>query len=249
MTDLARGADLIARARYAVALTGAGISTESGIPDFRGAGGVWSRYDPEEFSLPSFLGRASARRKYWAWEREFDAVLQAARPNRAHLALAELERRGTLRCVITQNVDGLHQAAGSEEVIELHGSAQRVICTRCEREIARAEAMARLAEGHGELRCEFCAGDLKPGVVLFGEPMPMGPTRRAFDEAESADLFLAIGSSLVVHPAAALVPAARAAGAALMVINLTPTPYDELADVVLHSPAGETLAALVGPDR
>ena len=244
MTDpIARVAALLAASRRAVALTGAGISTESGIPDFRGAGGVWTRYDPEEFSLPSFLGRSSARRAYWAWELTFEEVLLAAAPNPAHRALADLEARGRLRCVITQNIDGLHHAAGSRDVIELHGTAHRIDCLACGREVPRAEVIGRIHAGDVEPRCD-CGGLLKPRVVFFGEAMPATATTRAFAEAETADLLLAIGSSLVVAPAAHLVPAARRAGARLVVVNLTPTPYDDLADVIIRTPAAAALAGI-----
>lgn len=242
---LGRAARLVAGARRIVALTGAGISTESGVPDFRGAAGMWSRYDPEMFSYPNYVRDADARRAYWRWSREFWPTVEAARPNAAHAALAALERAGRLRCVVTQNVDGLHAAAGSRDVVEIHGNGTRVRCLSCGEERPRGEIQARLALGEDDPRCASCGGILKTCAVLFGEPMPAGPTSRAFDEASSCDLLLAVGSSLVVNPAARLVPTAKQAGAAVVIVNLERTVYDPIADVTVRGTAGDALAAIV----
>ncbi len=240
-----RAAALIAASSRGVALTGAGISTESGVPDFRSSGGVWSRYDPDEFSYPRFVSNPTARRKYWRWGMEFYPAVRDARPNGGHLALAELERRGKLRCLITQNVDGLHQRAGSREVVELHGNALTVGCLSCPKQWPREEVHRWLHDGVEDPRCDACGGLLKPRTISFGQTMPEAETRRAFGEAAAADLFLAVGSSLVVFPAAALVPAAREAGASLILVNLTPTGYDGLADVVIAGKAGDVLPRIV----
>lgn len=244
--SIAAAARLVAAARRTVALTGAGISTESGVPDFRSPTGVWSKYDPEEFSYQNFVARAEARRKYWRWSREMYPAMRDAEPNRGHLALAALERRGLLRCVITQNIDGLHQRAGSTDVIELHGNAMRVGCLGCGREWPRAEVERWMVEeGVAEPTCDACGGPLKPKTISFGQAMPEAETRRAFMEAQAADLLIAIGSSLVVFPAAALVPAAKQGGAGVIVVNMTPTDYDEIADVVLRGKAGKMLPAVL----
>lgn len=237
-------AALIRAARRAVAFTGAGLSTESGIPDFRSPGGVWSKYDPEEFSYPRFCASAEARQKYWQFGLEFYPLLRDAAPNAGHLALAELERRGRLRCVITQNIDDLHRKAGSRDVIELHGNATRVACLQCEAAWPRDVVQARLLAGEWDPRCERCGGLIKPTTISFGQAMPEPETSRAFTEARAADLMLVVGSSLQVFPAAELVPTAKRAGARVVLVNLQPTPYDGIADVVIHGRAGETLAAI-----
>ncbi|HEX5505007.1 MAG TPA: Sir2 family NAD-dependent protein deacetylase, partial [Thermomicrobiales bacterium] len=221
---IARLAALIAKARYLVAFTGAGVSTESGIPDFRSPGGIWNRYKPIDYQ--TFLVSEEARREYWRRGKNTYAVIRAARPNPAHLALVELERRGTLRCLITQNIDGLHAAAGSspERTIELHGTAHRVYCMDCGAATSRDEVIARLEAGEAIPACLRCGGMLRSGTVAFGEPLPREPWRRAVAEARQSDLFLVIGSSLVVNPAAHLPLLAADAGADLVIVNQTPTP-------------------------
>jgi NAD-dependent deacetylase len=243
--DIQRAAALIAGSRRVVALTGAGISTESGVPDFRSPTGVWSRYDPDEFSYPRFVASIDARRKYWSWGKEFYPQIRDAQPNGGHRALAELERRRKLKCLITQNVDGLHQRAGSADIIELHGNALTVACLECAKEWPREEVHGWLMGGIEEPRCDDCSGILKPKTISFGQPMPEAETRRAFAEAAECDLLLAIGSSLAVFPAAALVPAAKQAGARVILINLTRTDFDPLADVVIAGKAGEVLPQIV----
>jgi len=243
--DIQRAAAMIGASRRLVALTGAGISTESGIPDFRSPTGVWSRYDPQEFSYPRLVASAEARRNYWRWGKEFYPQIRDAQPNGGHRALAELERRRKLRCVITQNVDGLHQRAGSADVIELHGNAMTVGCLGCAKEWPREEVHNWLLGGVDDPACDSCGGILKPKTVAFGQEMPEAETRRAFAEAAACDLLLAIGSSLAVFPAAAVVPAAKQAGARLILINLTRTDFDSLADVTIAGRAGELLPRIV----
>jgi NAD-dependent protein deacetylase/lipoamidase len=243
---LDRAAELVAAGRV-VAFTGAGVSTESGIPDFRSPTGLWARYDPEDFSYPSFMRSEEARGRYWAVGRELYAAIRAAAPNPAHHALVVLDRLGLLDCVITQNVDDLHQRAGLEpaKVIELHGNATRVRCLACGSCYLRDEIQERLVAGETVPPCQACGGILKPLTVLFGEPMPGGAVERAEARARGAGCFLVVGSSLAVYPAAYVPTYAKEAGARLVVINLTPTRLDHVADVVLDGSAGAMLAGLV----
>lgn len=236
---------LLGRSRRIVAFTGAGISTESGIPDFRGPRGVWARFDPDEFSLPNFLRSVHARRRFWQFAAELGALLAAARPNAGHLAIAELERRGTCSGVITQNIDRLHQRAGSRRVIELHGDAETAVCMTCGAELPSSALPERAARNDGDPRCPRCSGILKPRTVLFGEALPEKALAQAEKLARKSDLLLVVGSSLAVQPAASLVPMAHRSGAAVVIVNLDATPSDGLAEVVLHGRAGELLPRLV----
>lgn len=237
-----RAADLLASARAGVALTGAGVSAESGIPTFRGEGGLWTRYDPVKVaSIDSFLEDPAA---YWRVARERGPAVLAARPNPGHHALAALERAGHLVAVVTQNTDGLHQDAGNRRVIELHGSGRTVRCKECGSVEPRAEVQARLAREMPP-RCRQCGGIfLKPTVVLFGEAMPVAAVEEAFALARAADVMLVVGSSLVVYPAAHVPLAAVESGAALIVVNAEPTPLDRLATVVVNGRSGEVLPEL-----
>jgi NAD-dependent deacetylase len=243
---LERAADLIAGGRV-VAFTGAGVSTESGIPDFRSATGLWARYDPDDFSFPNFLRSDEARARYWTVGRELYAAIRAAEPNAAHRALVTLEHLGLLDCVITQNVDDLHRRAGTapERLIELHGNATCVRCLDCDRRYPRDLIQARLETGERVPACEACGGILKPLTVLFGEPMPAEAVRRAEERARAAGCFLVVGSSLAVYPAAYMPAYAQESGARLVVVNLTPTRLDQAADVVLPGEAGPILTSLV----
>ena len=238
-------AALISGSRHAVAFTGAGMSTESGIPDFRSPGGIWTKYDPEEFSYQNFISKEANRKKYWRWSREFYPTVRDAKPNAGHLALAELESRGLLHSVITQNIDDLHRRAGNRDIIELHGNGTRVGCLMCGKQWSRAEFQSRLEAGDDDPRCDNCNGLTKPRTISFGQSMPEPETTRAFEEATRCDLLITVGSSLVVFPAATLVPTAKESGARLILINLEPTPYDAIADVVIHAKAGESLSAIV----
>ena len=238
--ELAAG--LLRDARHLVAFTGAGISTESGIPDFRGPQGLWRRYRPIEYQ--EFLGNPEARREYWRRKVEQYPALRDARPNAGHLALARLHAGGLLQTVITQNIDGLHQKAGvpPERVIEIHGSEAYVVCVACGR---RHEWSAVLERFDGDCpRCDSCRGWLKPATISFGQPMPPEETRRAFAEAASADLLLVVGSSLQVYPAASIPAETRRAGGAVVIANNEPTAQDGLARLVLRGQAGEILQAL-----
>ena len=242
-----RAADILAGARHAVALTGAGVSAESGIPTFRGEGGLWTQYDPVKVaSIDSFLADPAA---YWRVSRERGAVALAARPNPGHEALAAMERAGRLVALITQNTDGLHQASGSKRVIELHGSSRTVQCLECGRTEPRAEVQKRL-DVELPPHCRGCGGTLlKPTVVLFGETMPVQAVTEAFALARDSDVMLVVGSSLVVYPAAEIPLEAVRSGARMLVVNAEPTPFDRLAEVVIHGRSGEILpqlAALIG---
>ena len=241
-TGLERAARLIAAARRGVAFTGAGISQESGIQTYRGKGGLWNTTNPNTSSIDFFVNDPGA---YWRVARERGERLLAARPNAAHEAIVELERRGNLLAVVTQNVDGLHLLAGSKDVIELHGNGREVVCLDCGNREPRSHVQARLEE---ELppRCPRCGGiHLKPAAVFFGEAMPAEATGHAFRLAEECDLMLVVGSSLVVYPAAQVPLVAHDAGAPLVILNAEPTPFDKLATVILRGRAGDLLPELV----
>jgi len=247
LSPLQRAAQILSRSKNLVVLTGAGISTESGIPDFRSPGGIWTKYDPEEFTYQNFVSNPAHRERYWKMSLDIHPVLAGAEPNAAHRAVAELERQGRLRAVITQNIDGLHQRAGSsaDHVIEIHGTALAVVCLSCGDRTSREEVQDRVTAGEAAPECRLCAGILKPATISFGQAMPERETALAFEHAENADVFLVIGSSLVVHPAATLPVRAVESGAELVIVNLEPTPYDRLASVVLRGKAGETMSSLL----
>jgi NAD-dependent deacetylase len=224
-----------------VALTGAGVSTESGIPDFRSASsGLWARHDPMEVaSIEGF--RRDPRRFYDFWGERIDA-LGAARPNATHRVLAALERAGIVRAVITQNIDGLHQDAGSARVLEVHGSVRRARCVECHMPSPREHVDERVRRGRVPV-CARCGGLVKPDVVLFGEDLP--PVFAEADElARGSDVLLVLGSSLEVHPVAGLVPEAQEAGAFVAIINREPSRYDPLADLVIQAELGPTMTEL-----
>jgi NAD-dependent deacetylase len=238
-----RAAELLSAARKGLALTGAGVSAESGIPTFRGEGGVWTKYDPVKVaSIDAFMHDPAA---YWSVSKERGAIALAARPNPGHYALAALESAGMLAGIVTQNTDGLHQDSGCRRVIEIHGSSRTVQCLDCGTREQRADVQARL---NVEMppRCRMCGSTfLKPTVVLFGEPMPMPAVQEAFTLAREADVMLVVGSSLVVHPAADIPVAAVRSGARLIVVNAEPTPFDSLAEVVIHGRSGEVLPEIL----
>ncbi len=240
-------ADLLTDAKHAVVLTGAGISTESGIPDFRSAGGVWEEFDPMEVaSMNTFL---STPERFWRFHRPRIDALTGVAPNRAHLAVAELQRRGIVRGLITQNIDGLHARAGSTDVIEVHGGLDRGVCLRCDERISITELTARAdAQADGVPRCGSCEFPMKSGVILFGEALPPAAIDAAFDHAEQADVMLVIGSSLLVAPVSGLPATVLARGGKLAILTESETPYDDRCTVRLTGRAGvqmtEVLAAL-----
>jgi len=237
----------LADAQRIVVLTGAGISTDSGIPDFRGPNGVWTR-DPEAaklVTLDSYVADPAVRRRAWLSRRDHPAW--SAEPNAAHRALVDLEGTGRLRAIVTQNIDGLHQRAGSDPdlVVEIHGTLYEVECLNCDRRTGMAETLRRVAEGEPDPDCRSCGGILKSATISFGQQLDRRTLLRAATAAADADFFLAVGTSLTVQPAAGLLEVAARAGARLVIVNASPTPYDRLADAVLREPIGEVLPALV----
>ena len=245
--------ELLATSSRIVAFTGAGISTESGIPDFRSPGGVWTRYDPRDFTFDRYVESAEVRANAWAMRREFFA--QPIAPNPAHLALARLARAGRMLGVVTQNIDGLHQLAGSPDVVELHGTAREVMCIGASPEQGMPDgcgftapytwAFERLDAGDIDPACPSCRGIVKSATVSFGQVLFPGVVDAALEMVSSADLLLTVGSSLQVYPAADLPVAAVRAGAALAIVNDEPTPLDDLAELVIRGRAGEVLAPAV----
>lgn len=228
-------------AQYAVVLTGAGVSTDSGIPDFRSPdSGLWTRVDPEVIaSVEGFRSDPQGFYEFWTWR--FNK-LKDARPNATHHLLAGLERQGMIQSVITQNIDGLHRDAGSQAVREVHGTYRRGVCVACGHTVP-IEAVFEQVEAQGLPYCQRCDGLMKPDVVLFGEMLP-DALLDAEADAERADLMLALGSSLEVHPVAGLVPRAKQGGARVAVVNRDPTPYDDLADSAIHADLDSVVRAL-----
>ena len=238
---LMEAATLLGQSRSGVAFTGAGVSAESGIPVYRGEGGLWTKFDPYKVAHIETFRRDPSQ--YWSYSRDHRRT--DAQPNAAHRAVVDLERRGNLRAVITQNTDGLHQTAGSRRVIELHGSSHSVVCLDCEQRFPRAD-VDRMNREHCPPSCPSCGGGyLKPTVVMFGEALPTDALQEAQSLAMAADVVLIVGSSLQVYPAAGIPRLAREYGAQLCIINAEPTPFDALAAVVIHGKAGEILPAIV----
>ena len=238
--------EMLHAARRVVVFTGAGISTESGIPDFRGPNGTWARMKPIMFQ--DFLASPAARRE--SWRRRFDSepVMQAAQPNRGHRAVALLVRQGKAAAVITQNIDGLHQASGIPEaqVIELHGNSTYAHCLDCGTRHGIG-ALRAAFEAQGDVPdCGACGGLVKTATISFGQAMPEEPMRRAEAETLAADLFIVLGSSLVVQPAAGFPVLAKRCGARLVIVNNDPTPMDDIADLVVQAPIGEVMGGAVG---
>ncbi|MDX6407515.1 MAG: NAD-dependent deacetylase [Gaiellaceae bacterium] len=234
-------AALVRERRPCVVLTGAGISTESGIPDFRSPGGIWARYDPMEYATIDAFRRDPL--KVWEFYALRLEMLTTAEPNAGHRALAELERRRIVTAVVTQNIDGLHERAGSRDVVEVHGSIRTASCLECGERVPLDQVIAALREGPAP-RCPRCGAVLKPDVVMFGELLPAAAIDRATELARGTGLLLVIGSSLEVHPAAGLPSETVSAGGALAIVNRGPTPFDHLASVRIDGGAGETLSAL-----
>jgi len=239
-------ADLMVNSRRMVVFTGAGVSTESGIPDFRSPGGIWSRFDPEDFTYQKFVSDSEARRKHWQLLRE-GSLTTDARPNPAHYAITELDSLGMLDCVITQNVDNLHQKAGvpDEKVFELHGNLLWTACLSCGRRYPFDEIKLRLDKGEEMPDCEVCHGILKPAAVFFGEALPADVLGEAAQRSQNCDLFIVIGSTLVIYPAAYMPQYAVDAGARLVIINLSSTPMDNDATVLISAKAGGAMSAVL----
>jgi NAD-dependent deacetylase len=236
-------ADWLRSARFGVAFTGAGMSTESGIADFRSPGGIWSRHRPVYYD--EFVSSRAARIRYWQQRRELYLEFKDARPNAGHAALARLESLGCVRAVITQNIDGLHQDAGSRRVIELHGTNRVMACIACGKEWTPEELDRRLREGEEAPDCDACGAPIKSRTISFGQAMPMREMTESAELATQSDVLLALGSSLVVEPAASIPRMARGAGARLVIVNRTETPLDESADLVIREPIGATLTSVL----
>ena len=241
--EVARLAELLGRSRRAVALTGAGVSVPSGIPDFRTPEtGLWAKVDPMEVAHIDVFEREPER--FWSYYRPRFETLGDKEPNRAHVALAEIERRGLIEGVITQNIDRLHRAAGSENVIEVHGSIETSSCTDCEESFG-LEEMDDLFDERGVAICASCGGAVKPDVVLFGEMLPLEAIERATELAEGADLMLCVGSSLAVHPVAGLPRLTLGNGGQLAIVTKGETPYDGDVEVKLGGEVDDELDALM----
>jgi NAD-dependent deacetylase len=228
---------MLSESEHAVVFTGSGISAESGIPTFRGPGGLWEKYNPEE--VASIYGFKRNPKEFWKFAKEL-IIKSSASPNPAHYAIAELEKEGVVKAVITQNIDMLHQRAGSMRVLELHGSMKYVDCLEC-RNVYEWEYIEKILQIEQPV-CERCGSELlKPRVVFFGEPLPYGILSEAMEESRKADLFIVVGSSLVVYPAAKLPDMAKESGAKLAIVNLEPTEKDFLFDVAIYGKAAEIL--------
>ena len=228
-------------------LTGAGISTDSGIPDFRGPQGVWTKNPAAEkaSTLEHYLGDPEVRKQ--AWRNRLTSPAWQAEPNAGHRALVELERRGKLHTLVTQNIDELHQRAGADpaKVVEIHGTMRQVVCWDCGERAPMERALERVRNGEEDPPCRSCGGILKSATISFGQSLVPEDLARAEQAALACDLLLAVGSSLTVYPAAAMVPIAKQAGAVVVIVNAEPTPFDGIADAVLHEPISEVLPLLV----
>jgi NAD-dependent deacetylase len=239
--------DWLSSARRICVLSGAGISTDSGIPDYRGPDGVWTRNPDAEklVTISYYLADPEIRRRSWLMRQ--DLLVADPRPNAGHAALVDLERQGRLQVLVTQNIDGLHQAAGSspDRVLEIHGTVDAVVCTSCGDRTPMRAALDRVAAGEPDPACLNCGGILKSATVYFGEVLDERVVEAAATAAADCDLFMAVGTSLQVWPAAGLADLAVRAGARLVVVNAEPTPYDDIADLVVREPIGTALRRLV----
>jgi NAD-dependent deacetylase len=248
--DLARVRAWIEQAQRVVVLTGAGISTESGIPDFRGPRGLWTRNPQAEkmATLQHYVADPEVRRQ--AWRGRLETFALEARPNSGHRALVRLEELGKLHTLITQNVDGLHQKAGSspERVVEIHGTIREVVCLSCGERLPMEHALERVRAGESDPPCRRCGGILKSATISFGQALVAEDLARAERAARACDLLLAVGSTLGVFPIAGVVPVARGCGARIVIVNGAPTEMDGLADAVLRGPIGELLPRLLASD-
>jgi NAD-dependent deacetylase len=243
-----KAAEMIKNAEKILVFTGAGLSTESGIPDFRSPGGVWSKYDPSDFYFQRFIADENAREKYWQMSTEFYEPMKKAEPNPAHLAIKKLEDMGKLLAIVTQNIDNLHHKAGNspERIIEIHGTAFSVYCLDCGKQYDRDEIQDRITSGIKVPYCDDCSGILKPATVSFGQAMPEDKMNRAFICARECDLCMVLGSSLVVYPAASIPLQAVESGAKMIIINRDETPHDMHADVVIHESVSTAMERIVG---
>jgi NAD-dependent deacetylase len=237
---------MLAEAKRVVVFTGAGISTESGIPDFRSPGGVWTKMAPIYFD--EFIVSQDARRETWRRRFEMEDIFRAAEPNRGHRAVDALVRRGKVSSVITQNIDGLHELSGiaRDKIIELHGNTTYATCLDCGERYEIADLRAAFERDGDVPPCDKCLGHVKTATVSFGQAMPVLAMKRAEQETLAADLFIMLGSSLVVYPAAGFPQLAKENGAQLVIVNREETGLDRIADLVLHTPIGDTMGEAVG---
>jgi NAD-dependent deacetylase len=240
-------AEIIIKSKRIVVFTGAGISTESGIPDFRSTGGIWEQYNPNELTYQKFLTLQTSREKYWERQKNLWPIIAVAKPNAGHIAITELHHMDKLDCVITQDGDGLHQKSGipAEKVIELHGTWTRALCLKCGNKYSSDSIQPRLEAGEKVPLCETCGGILKPDVIQFGQAMPEKETREAQNRAANCDTLLVCGSSLVVYPAAEMPLLAKEHGAKLIIVNLMETPHDLYADIVINDKIGKVLPKVI----
>ena len=245
---IAKGAQIIKEAKRILIFSGAGMSTESGIPDFRSPGGVWSKYDPSDFYFDKIISSEKAREKYWEMSTEFYDTMKDAVPNRAHLSIRAIEESGKLLAIVTQNIDNLHHKAGNspERIIEIHGTAFSVSCLSCGKKYDRDDIQERLNSGVKVPYCDDCAGILKPDTISFGQAMPEDKMADALMYACECDLCIVLGSSLVVYPAASVPAHAVQNGARLIIINRGKTPLDAEADLVCHESLSKALGQMVG---
>jgi NAD-dependent deacetylase len=243
MDKLKAFGQLVRAAERGVAFTGAGISTESGIPDFRGPQGVWNTETPVYYQ--DFMASREARVRAWQRGVRMFHRCGAARPNDGHLVITELQRRGHIAAVVTQNIDGLHHDAGNVNVIELHGTNRYAACQHCAREWPTDQIVRRVEQGDVAPDCDACGGPIKARTVSFGQSMPEREMRLATEATLKADHYISIGSSLVVEPAASFPRLAKQSGASLVIVNAQPTPLDDIADIVIREPIGETMRKLL----
>lgn len=243
MDDLNRFGLLVRKAERGVAFTGAGISTESGIPDYRGPQGVWNTETPVYYQ--DFMASREARVRAWQRGVRMFHRCGAAQPNDGHLIITELQRRGHITTVITQNIDGLHLDAGNLNVIELHGTNRYAACQHCGKEWPTPAIVERVEKGEDAPECDTCGGPIKARTISFGQGMPEKEMRLATEATLKADLYISIGSSLVVEPAASFPVLAKQSGASLVIVNAQPTPLDDIADLVIREPIGETMRKLL----
>lgn len=237
-------AEKIKASKKLVVFTGAGISTESGIPDYRSQGGIWDKFKPVYFD--EFMSSEESRIKYWAQRVDMEKSLSLSRPNIGHMSIAKLHEHGILKALITQNIDGLHQASGipAEKIIELHGNTRRVRCMSCKKLISWKEAQDMIDAGDKAPVCS-CGGYYKPDTISFGQAMPVEETKRAARLSSESDVFMVVGSTLLVQPAALMPEYAKNAGAFLVIINLSQTPYDKKCDVFIREKAGTVLKKII----
>lgn len=235
-------AEWLRAARRVLVFTGAGISTESGIPDFRGPNGIWKTRDPRRYTIQRFLADPEVRRE--AWQARLHSPIDTAEPNRGHRAIVDLERAGKVQVVVTQNIDGLHQKAGSRDVIELHGTTHQAACLGCGRRLPIAVVLDRVREGDDDPHCEVCGGLLKTATISFGQALVERDLQRAMSEARRSDVCLAVGSTLSVWPAAGVPLEAARHGARLVIVNDSETELDDAASAMMRGRCGEVLSAL-----